>query len=71
MIYEILDDKGTVVNRIIADLNFVEKHYKGLHRDVTPEPIIEEEKAPVETLEEKVDKLIIAVAALTAASAKP
>jgi len=38
MIYEILDDKGKVINRIVADLDFVEKHYPGHYRDVTPPP---------------------------------
>jgi hypothetical protein len=72
MIYEILNKEGMVVNRIIAEPDFVEKKYKGLYRDVTPPPVIEEEKAPVKTLEEKVDELTAKIDALTTAiSIKP
>ena len=65
MIYEILDDKGAVVNRIIADLDFVEAKYKGLYRDVTPPPVAVEVVAPVKTIEEKVDELSAKIDALT------
>jgi hypothetical protein len=72
MIYEILNKEGKVINRVIAGPDFVEKQYKGLYRDVTPEPVIEEEKAPVKTLEEKVDELTAKVDALiTAVAVKP
>ena len=37
MIYEILDDAGEVVNRIIADEDFVEQQYPGRYRLVGPE----------------------------------
>ena len=69
MIYEILDKEGKVVNRIIAEPDFVEKHYKGMYKDITPAPVVEEEKTPVKTLEEKVDELIATVSALSAAVA--
>ena len=57
MIFEILDDKGKAINRIIADPGFVEQKYPGKYRDVTPppEPVIG--VAKVKTLEEKVDEL--------------
>lgn len=32
MKYEILDDHGSVVNRIIADPDFVEQHYAGKYK---------------------------------------
>ena len=35
--YEILDDQGTVINTIISTEGFVESHYPGHWRDVTPE----------------------------------
>lgn len=38
MVFEILDDKGKVINTINADLAFVEEHYPGHYRDVTPPP---------------------------------
>jgi hypothetical protein len=38
MIYEILDDAGDVINRIIADEAFVEANYSGHYRLVGPEP---------------------------------
>lgn len=62
-IFEILNDKSKVINRIIAEPDFVELHYKGLYRDVTPppEPMLE---VPVKTLEEKVDKLMAKVDAV-------
>jgi hypothetical protein len=41
MIYEILDDKGKVINRINADLEFVTKNYPGKFKDVTPPPVVE------------------------------
>lgn len=65
VIYEILDKQGKVVNKIIADLEFVEKQYKGLYRDVTPEPVVTE-KPVIKTLDEKVDELITKVDILTA-----
>ena len=65
MIYEILDDKGAVVNRIIAEPDFVEKEYKGLYRDVTPPPGSSIEVVPVKTIEEKVDELSAKIDALT------
>ncbi len=63
MIYEILDDKGEVTNRIIAEPVFVEEKYPGKYRDVTPEPAIES-IVPVKTLEEKLDELIAKVEAI-------
>jgi hypothetical protein len=39
MIYEILDDAGAVINRIIADEAFVEANYPGHYRLVGPEPV--------------------------------
>lgn len=38
MIYEILDDAGEVINKILADEAFVEKYYPGHYRLVGPEP---------------------------------
>lgn len=38
MIYEILDDAGGVINKILADEAFVEKNYPGHYRLVGPEP---------------------------------
>ena len=60
MIWEILDDKGKVINTIIAEPEFVETHYKGLYREVTPIHVAIE-ATPVKTLEEKVDELIAKV----------
>ena len=62
-IFEIMDDNGKVINSIIAEPDFVESHYKGLYRDVTPppEPMLE---VPVKTLEEKVDELMAKVDAV-------
>jgi hypothetical protein len=37
MIYEILDDSGEVVNRIVADQVFVDANYPNRYREV-PEP---------------------------------
>lgn len=39
MIYEILDDAGNVINRIIADEAFVEANHPGHYRLVGPEPM--------------------------------
>jgi hypothetical protein len=47
MIYEILNDEGRVINRIVAEPDFVEKHYPGKHRDITPEPEPFVEPAPI------------------------
>jgi len=62
MIYEILDDKGDVVNRIIAEQAFVDEKYPGMYRDVTPAP---ELAAPVElaidplkAINDKLDQVI-------------
>ena len=63
-IFEILNDKSKVINRIIAEPDFVESHYKGLYQDITPEPKLLPAAAPVKTLEEKVDELIVKVDAL-------
>lgn len=38
MIYEILNDAGEVINRILAEEDFVEKKYPGHYRLVGPEP---------------------------------
>jgi hypothetical protein len=38
MIYEILNDAGEVINTIVSDEAFVEKHYPGNYRLVGPEP---------------------------------
>ncbi len=38
MIYEILNSAGEVINKIIADEDFVEKRYPGSYRLVGPEP---------------------------------
>ena len=38
MIYEILNDAGEVINTIVSDETFVEKHYPGNYRLVGPEP---------------------------------
>lgn len=37
MIYEILNDKDDVINRIVAEQWFVEKYYPGRYR-LEPEP---------------------------------
>lgn len=37
MRYEILDENGEVINRIVADLDFVETHYPNRYREI-PEP---------------------------------
>ena len=63
-IFEILNDKSKVINRIIAEPDFVELHYKGLYRDVTSEPGLLPAAVPVKTLEEKVNELIVKVDAL-------
>ena len=63
-IFEILNDKSKVINRIIAEPDFVELHYKGLYRDITSEPGLLPAAVPVKTLEEKVDELIVKVDAL-------
>ena len=63
-IFEIMDDNGKVINSIIAEPDFVESHYKGLYQDITPEPKLLPTAAPVKTLEEKVDELIVKVDAL-------
>ena len=62
-IFEILNDKSKVINRIVAEPDFVELHYKGLYQDATPppEPMLE---VPVKTLEEKVDELTAKVDAV-------
>jgi hypothetical protein len=39
MIYEILDKEGNVVNKIVADKEFVDEVYPGQYRLVGPEPI--------------------------------
>ncbi len=69
MVYEILDTDGVIINTIIAEPTFVDMHYKGLYRDVTPKLIPVVETAPVKTLEEKVNELIVKVDKLVAASA--
>ena len=63
-IFEILNDKSKVINRIIAEPDFVESHYKGLYQDIASEPGLLPATAPVKTLEEKVDELIVKVDAL-------
>ena len=63
-IFEIMDDNGKAINSIIAEPDFVESHYKGLYQDITPEPKLLPAAAPVKTLEEKVDELIVKVDAL-------
>lgn len=45
MIYEIFDDSGNIVNRIVASEEFVQEHYPDHYRlaeqqDITPEPNI-------------------------------
>lgn len=37
MIYEILNESGEVVNRIVASPDFVEEHYAGQYREVPRE----------------------------------
>ncbi len=44
MVYQILDDEGDVINTINAELDFVEIHYPGRYRDVTPLPAPEPRK---------------------------
>ena len=38
MTYEILDDKGNVINTIVADQQFVEENYPGHYR-LVPDPV--------------------------------
>ena len=38
MIYQILDDKGNVINTIVADEEFVQKEYPGHYRQL-PDPV--------------------------------
>lgn len=68
-IFEILDDKGKVLNRIIAEPAFVEAEYPGKYRDVTPPPVAPAVTVPVKTLEQKVDELSAKIDALTVAMA--
>ena len=46
MIYEILNDAGEVINTIVSDETFVEKHYPGNYRLVGPEPTLTLPKLP-------------------------
>lgn len=39
MRYEILDDMGNIVNTIIAEKEFVDKHYSGQYRETVEPPI--------------------------------
>jgi len=38
--YEILNDEGTVINRIVADEAFVQAHYPGHYRLVPEPPVV-------------------------------
>jgi len=46
MIYEILDEKGMVVNRVVADSGFMEKNYPGRYRVVVEAAMAEAAPAP-------------------------
>jgi hypothetical protein len=46
MRYEILDGDGSVVNTIIADVEFVEAHFPGQYRLVEDESLPAPEPAP-------------------------
>ena len=61
MNYEILDTKSKVINTIIAEQDFVETHYPGKYKDVTPKPMPEIKTAPIKTLEEKIDELMVKI----------
>ncbi len=39
MIFQILDINDKIQNTIIAEPAFMEEHYKGLYRDITPKPV--------------------------------
>ena len=60
MIFEILDKDNKVENRIIAELDFVEKNYKGLYRDVTSKSI------PVEIIKDDMTKVKDALKSIAA-----
>jgi len=63
MIYEILNDKNEVINRIVADESFVEKEYPKKYRLVEEQPEITQTVKP-ETLEDKIEALTKKVDAL-------
>ena len=46
MRYEILDENGNIINRIVADIDFVQKHYPNRFRemgDFLPVPLSDQE----------------------------
>ena len=70
MKYEILNDLGEVINTIVADAAFVEKHHPGKHRLISSEEdvasVVEPEPVPAPTKEELLDQLEALQAQITA-----
>lgn len=48
--YEILDENSEIINRIVADQDFVDTHYSGQYRLVEDPPEVEPEPSPIITV---------------------
>ena len=58
MRYEIIDDKGKVINTIMAEVSFVESKYPGKYRAMEEAPAVAQSPIdPVDPLAEIKDKL--------------
>lgn len=56
MIYEILNEQGLPINRIVADYDFVNQVYPGRFREVKPQPSAQEYDAAMVNLFDQVAK---------------
>ena len=61
--FEILDEKGDVINRIVASDEFVEKHHPGKFKEIT-EPEVEVEQQI--TAEDKINRILVDIAEIKA-----
>ena len=61
MRYDILDDKGKIINTIVAEPSFVEAKYPGKYREIEEAPVVAHPVDPIDPLaeiKEKIDRIL-------------
>ena len=59
MRYDILDDKGKIINTIVAEPSFVEAKYPGKYREIEEAPVVAPISIdPLAEIKEKIDRIL-------------